>query len=323
LGGIHKVAKKRFTKNFKAYSELIPHGEVKWKNIEVKDGASVEIAPHMNNEVDWGDLVRSLGSMGITEWQGWAVGTLALSGPRDVDVQCLGVPNVVIGNVTMVGDVYNRQQYWSTIKLDRGIHRALIRLRAKVSQVFQCNFRINSAPMKVHNPHFMPDIYDRHFIPQPIALPVTSYTRRTIAKVAVLEPASLLEAFLLDGPVQVAKGQTIPLKIQLTPLKPKFKLVSSCVDLPVVLSIEDHKIDLKLRCREKGSSFLFTFVDHDGSVQHAAAIEPRLCRESCPVVLSLHGTTVPPQNQADSYKRMENGQFVFGVDEAWLLAPTR
>lgn len=32
---------------------------------------------------------------------------------------------------------------------------------------------------------------------------------------------------------------------------------------------------------------------------------------------------VPPQNQADSYKRMENGEWVFGVEGLWVVAPTR
>ena len=34
-------------------------------------------------------------------------------------------------------------------------------------------------------------------------------------------------------------------------------------------------------------------------------------------------TAVPPQNQADSYKRMEKQKWVFGVEHLWVLAPTR
>ncbi len=41
------------------------------------------------------------------------------------------------------------------------------------------------------------------------------------------------------------------------------------------------------------------------------------------VLLTMHGTTVPPQNQADSYKHMVDGKFVFGLEHAWTLAPTR
>ena len=66
-------------------------------------------------------------------------------------------------------------------------------------------------------------------------------------------------------------------------------------------------------------------MDHDGSVQHASAIEPIGSCEGgeCPTLLTLHGTTVPPQNQADSYKRMVGEKFQFGVQGMWLLAPTR
>ena len=32
---------------------------------------------------------------------------------------------------------------------------------------------------------------------------------------------------------------------------------------------------------------------------------------------------VEAQNQADSYKRMEDGQWFFGLETAWVLTPTR
>ncbi|KAJ8309431.1 hypothetical protein KUTeg_014305 [Tegillarca granosa] len=71
--------------------------------------------------------------------------------------------------------------------------------------------------------------------------------------------------------------------------------------------------------------FCLLFLITDGSVQHAAAIQPiggcELNR--CPILLTLHGTTVPPQNQADSYKQMIGNKFVFGVEGTWVLAPTR
>ncbi|KAH9505352.1 hypothetical protein Btru_058446 [Bulinus truncatus] len=58
---------------------------------------------------------------------------------------------------------------------------------------------------------------------------------------------------------------------------------------------------------------------------HAAAVEPiGICSDKvCPVFLTLHGTTVPPQNQADSYKKMVKGDYEFGVSKMWLLAPIR
>ncbi len=49
--------------------------------------------------------------------------------------------------------------------------------------------------------------------------------------------------------------------------------------------------------------------------------QKQVCQRS--VLLTLHGTTVPPQNQADSYKHMVDGKFIFGLEKAWTLAPTR
>ncbi|ELU12464.1 hypothetical protein CAPTEDRAFT_191936 [Capitella teleta] len=191
FGGIREAAKSRYTGDFRAYTELLPHGEVGWEVVREKKDGEVLIAP----KVDWGDLVRSLGSTAITEWQGWAVASFAVnSASLTVDIQCMGVHTFFIDEVPLTGDVYHRQQYWTSIRLNQGIHDIYIRLRAKISQIFNWE------------------------------------------------------------------------------------------------------------------SFLFTFVDHDGSVQHAAAIEPNVRCSLCPVVLSLHGTTVSPQNQADSYKRMEGGR---------------
>ena len=142
-------------------------------------------------------------------------------------------------------------------------------------------------------------------------------------------------------------------------------------------------------------SFMFTFVDHDDTVSHAAAIRPWspckvspsplssppplplalllsllpsslfhrnktkrsniLIQVACPVILTLSGVGVPPQNQADSYKYMKKSkskkgriplplppplpsppphlhhvihymfteEWLFGMKDMWVLAPER
>ena len=47
-----------------------------------------------------------------------------------------------------------------------------------------------------------------------------------------------------------------------------------------------------------------------------------------PVFLTLHGSGIPPRNHADAYKiRFDNlpneGEFKFGVEGFWLVAPSR
>ena len=43
----------------------------------------------------------------------------------------------------------------------------------------------------------------------------------------------------------------------------------------------------------------------------------------CSMEIFLFAPAVSPQSQADSYKRMDDGKWVFGLDNLWVLAPTR
>ncbi len=88
---------------------------------------------------------------------------------------------------------------------------------------------------------------------------------------------------------------------------------------------------LSLRCRRIDESFLFTFLDADGSPQSAGARAPKkACRATarrggegggdsdkageggCLMIVSLHGMDVTGQRQADAYKTKKN---------LWIVAP--
>ncbi|KAK3251372.1 hypothetical protein CYMTET_39286 [Cymbomonas tetramitiformis] len=93
------------------------------------------------------------------------------------------------------------------------------------------------------------------------------------------------------------------------------------------------------RCRRRGQSLLFTFLDADGSVQHAGVVHPPVgaCqgplpasqtaqqRVSCPVLLTLHGTGISASDSADAYKMKHRGhdEYTFGNAHGWTLAPSR
>ena len=89
----------------------------------------------------------------------------------------------------------------------------------------------------------------------------------------------------------------------------------------------------ELRCRHLNESFVFSFLDHDGSPQAAAAVAPLSSaathrEQSVPVLLSLHGTGVAATAQADAYKRKPSGApdsvpYTFGVVGYWVVAPSR
>ena len=108
--------------------------------------------------------------------------------------------------------------------------------------------------------------------------------------------------------------------------------------------IQQDAITVQCRCRSTRQSFIFTFVDHDGSIARAAAIGPLLAAAkrkhtkssaaettaTAGVLLSLHGTGVDVSMQADSYKYKptkhandDKTPYTFGVESMWTLAPTR
>jgi len=210
-----------------------------------------------------------------------------------------------------------------------------VRLRAKGPLSFSCSFEVSEAAFEVHAPHFLPDFVAGRLFSGFVALPVANlHHSRWLRNVRVsLEDSSESTSFRIKSETSefaIAPGQIRLISFQLQTVADDFVL-PDCGQLELSVKVSSSEGSrsrpVVLRCRSVAESFLFTFLDHDGSVQHAAAVAPmdRCAGESstCPVVLTLHGTTVPPQNQADSYKRMMNNEFVFGFSTAWVLAPTR
>ncbi|CAD7926882.1 unnamed protein product [Amoebophrya sp. A25] len=101
--------------------------------------------------------------------------------------------------------------------------------------------------------------------------------------------------------------------------------VASTGDETTTDSPQTKLLPITLQCRKPSDSLLYTFLDHDGTVNRAAAIMPLLStsptlvqreagpggklklprsskKTAYPVVLSLHGTGVDVRMQADSYK---------------------
>ena len=77
-----------------------------------------------------------------------------------------------------------------------------------------------------------------------------------------------------DKTFTIAPGQVRPIKLVLEYKNGMEQQNdgSVCSDVKMVLKIgtnkgQDQTLTINLRCRKQSESFLFTFVDHDGSVQ--------------------------------------------------------
>lgn len=331
FGGIQNVSLYRLSKKVKYYSEMVPGGEVKWKVYRHLGEFLIRISP----ELQWNDLVGSLGSMGITEWQGWAVGEIAINEKEQtVILQCHGITTIYIDHVPLVGDVYHRDHLMVSISLSRGIHVLYAKVRAKVNANFKCVFKTVGASFDVFSPTMIPDLVEGYLFSKYFSIPVANFHgSKWLKNIGVsLVSQSYGQPFSLEVTEKrnVAPGQIFPIVVRIDSTDDR--LTSGCypngIDFVLEISTSEGQIEaapINLRCRKLDQTFLFSFLDHDGSVQQGAAIAPigDCPANLCSVLLTLHGTSVPAQNQADSYKRMVGHEFQFGLEGIWLLAPTR
>ena len=327
---------RRWDKKASAYSELKPSGIVKWSEIRSNSDDTINVHP----DVNWNDFVMSLQSMAITEWQGLLVNTFAvLSDASRLLIQCLGVNYFYIDDSMYNGDIYHRSEYWYPLLLDAGIHTIKAFVRAKGHTSVQCRVKLqrkDESGVQVHRVSFAPDLVDGNWFSHHVAIVVSNWSPDEVVKVRNIEVETIdFDSTIgveIIGGVVLQPGQVGSIPFRLIPNtnnKPSSTCPKSSFRLSVKIQFTKKsktiQVPLTLRCRDSHQSFLFTFQDHDGSIQHAAAIRPLTpCSlPSCPVLLTLHGTGVKAENQADSYKRMVQKKFVFGVEKLWVLAPTR
>jgi hypothetical protein len=332
FGGIREVAKRKYKKGEQFYSELVPNAEVKWTVHKQRSKVeSIQISP----DVRWNDLVNSVGSLSIYEWQGWAVSEFAVNENNlNLIFQCLDVHTFYIDNRPITGDVYHRDIFWFSASLTKGIHTVYVQLRTKVQLAFQCSIEQAVTQLEIADLLVVPDLVNGRFFSDIISVPVMNRSPEkwlSMVKASVWSQSegSDIEAMFLDDSkyFSIAPGQVRPIYIRLSAMADQ--IIDPCSDIQLkinlITSLGQKQFSVTLRCRTLDQSFIFTFVDHDGSVQHAAAIHPTSACDSvtCPTLLTMHGTSIPARNQADSYKHMKEGNYVFGLDGIWTLAPTR
>jgi len=280
FGGIQNISRTRFSPDYRLISELVPGSYVSWTTLPPKSSKGyITVAPNL----PWGDLVNSLGSTGIMEWQGWAVTEISVNvESTNIAARCLGVHTVFVDGFPVTGDVYRRDHFRFGVRLHAGVHSVCVRLRAKGPLSFSCSFEVSQAAFELHAPHFLPDFVAGRLFSGFVALPVANlHHSRWLRNVRVsLEDSSDSSSFRVKSETSefaIAPGQIRFISFQLQTVADDFVL-PDCgrLELSVKVSSSEgsRSQPVVLRCRSVAQSFLFTFLDHDGSVQHAAAVAP-------------------------------------------------
>jgi hypothetical protein len=348
----------------KYFSELSNNGKVGWSTVG-KGEAQIRVAP----QIDWNKIVQGVNSLEVYKFQGWAVSSVVVEESGNFVLSCTGVHTIQFDDDMFIhGDIYSTSQIYQPLSLSRGTHTMRIRVMAKGEVVFQCKLKptqsFNSL-LKIYPPKFAPDLLDGRQLGSWLQVGVTNLDTSPLHDLRFTVPdgsAKLVDSGESDNGKNgsLAPGQTRMYRLQfLVEAVGEKGEKEQCLRFPLMVQAakggkggeeEDARLHAQtavvLRCRHSAQSFVFSFVDHDGSVAVAAAIKPQQpCASGggCPVVLTLSGVGATPMSQADSYKyvpktkkkkkkqkkkgnkKQQQGEdeWRFGLDTAWILAPER
>jgi dienelactone hydrolase len=359
-GGIVQLYKEK-GKQQTFFSEMAVLGKIKWTELPRTSGA-VPVSPQT---VNWNRLVQGLSSVEVQEWQGWAVGQFRTERKREtVNINCKGVRTFFVDTMEpLAGDMFSTGRMWNTVSLAKGIHTVYVRLKVKGNGNFHCSierYNRKSSQFQVYGPAFTPDMLETVdggeyvMMGNAISFPIVNLGNRVLdVSMSIKQQESSTQKVTFSSgqaklQFRVARGQLTVLNARIR-VEGRVSKAGCPVTFRVVVSSKSfaaQPITVHLRCRRLHESFVFTFEDHDGTVSRAASIVPLKgssaggatgCashittgarNSSCPVVLSLHGTGVDVQMQADSYKFKPPGSsdetpYTFGVQNAWVVAATR
>jgi pimeloyl-ACP methyl ester carboxylesterase len=334
------------------FSELVPNTAVRWRKARTLEDYDPSIAKINFNEVDYQNLFQSLTSREVLEWQSVVIGHIAINRPSKIIAVCSGVSAFQIDGKWFAGDQYGSSLMMNSIKLAAGEHIILVPVRGEVETKFTCKFsQANEEnPLVYFSEQLPPQVVDDKIISGVFTWPVLNSADSEFPlskiKLSIIQQGKEFDVVvredLLSSP-NLSPGIVTAIPVELI-LKPSSASTFKChsrltSNMQVKAELRGSKSVPVLSpmfhafCRESSmDSFTFTYINHDGSIQEAAAIAPydtsAPCYgtvKGCPVVLTLHGTGVRVSDSADAFKHHDPSvkRMRFGFPNGWLLAPTR
>ena len=188
------------------------------------------------------------------------------------------------------------------------MHSVLLRARAAGIMRFSCLLTpADKEPLLKIHPLAVPDLVDGRIFSNLLSIPISNHHPTkwlTISKLTVVSqnqgPDISLRLHKQQRPT-IAPGQIHSVIATFT-FKDNKQTLNSCPGKDTQAKLELKSSDglkyqrsFEIRCRASSGSFLFTFIDHDGSLQKAAAIFPIVKKDTdsvqtYPVLLTLHGS---------------------------------
>lgn len=294
-------------------SFLAPSGKVGW----VEVATETDEVPFAYEGIDWQGVTDAWGWAGSVS-TGIAVGSLEIAAGGTFLIDTEGVSTVAIDGRRFLGDPYPNGAFRSPVRLDAGAHRVALRVSGGGPK--SARFRVVPAPgaaILLLDDLTLPDIEAGTQAFEGMgAVPIVNLLgedlrgaslafggdgtfEETVVTVPVLPPEGILKVpFAIRARAARAEGGVLHTSLSLMTAD------GIGVSFPCSISV-----------KEAGASRLHTFVsDEDGSVQKYA-VRPATPGAAGPLamILSLHGASVIPLPQVDSYA---------SKDWAIVVAPT-
>ena len=174
---------------------------------------------------------------------------------------------------------------------------------------FACRLiHADEKPLFEIHPPVIPDLVDGHIFSHLLSIPITNHNPTKWLTITKLTLVSQTQG--PDISLHLEKQQRLNIAPgQIHSVIAAFKFQDnqkpdSCPSKEIqgILQLKSSEglkgvIYFTIRCRSRSESFLFTFVDHDGSLQNAAAIFPIVKQktdslQTYPVLLTLRGSGI-------------------------------
>ena len=195
------------------------------------------------------------------------------------------------------------------VSLEIGIHTLRVIPRLKGPGSIKCSLKISkNVDIQILSEKILnPDIVDGNLFSEFFSIPITNLNAKLDYALTKIEVHShsvpgFKELNISFENQIIRSGQTACVIFRISnqnSQEKQLKCMKSTSQITLKLvsgtkEFKNHEITINLRCRASTQSFLFTFLDHDGSIQHAATVKPlKDCiMEKCPVVLTNHGTGI-------------------------------
>ncbi len=281
-------------------SILAPGGEVKWRRVESQDG-SLKLK---YENIEWESLEDIYGVAGLLD-AGYAYAEFSSPDRRRALAVAEKISWFKLNDELFPGDPYGHNIVRIPLIISPGRNRVLVKVSGFGGHRFI--FKLIPAPSPIVTlikDTTLPDIIKGEVMSPPVGITILNTTSKWLQgiKLSLGGEGAFFKTERLVPPMAPLSVIKVPIDLGMK------KTISEgdTISIPVSLSFEGftHRERIKLRLRERGTSYKVTFISKiDSSCQYYAVLPPKDYdpQRTYALIFTLHGAGVAASGQVDAY----------------------